>query len=102
MGVINTRLFSLKELDEKSYGNLLIFLEGLIEISCELHEELTEIESFEDENGILESPMLSDSYEIATQLDYIDKNIGTTISVLKNKEAKSFIEFIGFPSICLN
>jgi hypothetical protein len=102
MNTVNTRLFSLEELQKKPYGDLLTFIEGLQEVAFDLEDVLEEIENFENEYGYLEPDMINDVPLITTQLEYIKKNINTAICVLNKKEMRSFITFNGYQSICLN
>jgi hypothetical protein len=102
MSTINTKLFSAEDLKIKKYGDLVVFLEGLLEVAEDLEDSLDEIKLMEEEDGYLNSEMLSEMKFMDTQLDYIFKNIKIAVSVLDSMEMKSFVKIKDLPLVCLN
>lgn len=102
MEAINTKLFTLNELKNKSYSNLFQFIEGLKEIGTELEVEIETIEMIEDETGAIDNDMLEVLNHLTTQLDYIYKNISTAVKAMELCENKNFITMDGFPSVSIN
>jgi hypothetical protein len=102
MSTINTKLFSAEHLKLKKYGDLVVFLEGLLEIAEDLEDSLDEIKLMEEEDGYLTPEIVSEMKLMDTQLDYIFKNIKITISVLDSMEMKSFVKIKDFPLVGLN
>lgn len=102
MSTINTRLFSLEELQFKKYGVLINGLNMLVELASELEYSLEEINELESEQGFLDSETLSDMNFITTQLDYLYKNLNTTLAAMKFQEAKAFFKVTDLPLVCLN
>ena len=86
----------------KKYGDLVVFLEGLLEVAEDLEDSLDEIKLMEEEDGYLTPEMVSEMKFMDTQLDYIFKNIKITISVLDSMEMKSFVKIKDLPLVGLN
>ena len=53
MSTINTKLFSAEHLKTKKYGDLVVFLEGLLEVAEDLEYSLDEIKLTEEEAKLL-------------------------------------------------
>jgi len=102
MSIINTKLFSVKDLKNKKYGDLVVFLEGLLEVAEDLEYSLDEIKLTEEEDGYLTPEMLSEMKFMDTQLDYVFKNIKIVMSALNSMEIKSFVKIKDLPLVCLN
>ena len=102
MNTINTKLFSAKDLKSKKYGDLIVFLEELLEVAEDLEYSLDEIKLTEEEDGYLTPEMLSEMKFMDTQLDYVFKNIKIVMSALNSMEIKSFVKIKDLPLVCLN
>ena len=102
MSTINTKLFSAEHLKTKKYGDLVVFLEGLLEVAEDLEYSLDEIKLTEEEDGYLSPEMLSEMKFMDTQLDYVFKNIKIAVSVLDSMEMKSFVKIKDLPLVGLN
>jgi len=102
MNTINTKLFSAKDLKSKKYGDLIVFLEELLEVAEDLEYSLDEIKLTEEEDGYLTPEMLSEMKFMDTQLDYFFKNIKIVMLALNSMEIKSFVKIKDLPLVCLN
>ena len=102
MAKINTKVFTSNELKFKKYYDLIIFFEGLIEVSMDLEYSIEEIEMIEQEDGFLDCEMQHELNLMITQLDIIIKNILTVTNVLKNIENEAFFFFNGDKSFSLS
>ena len=102
MEAINTKLFTLNELKNKSYSNLYSFITGLIEVAIELEVGIESIEIMEDETGAIDNNMLEALNHLTTQLDYINRNISTATKAMAICEDESFFKINNMVPICLN